>query len=111
VDSFGRRSFGWHALLAFAGVFAVVLFSAALEAGQYEQAPSFQASQVLPPDLLRSSNYTVANQVGLDNFQYVFQVDTTWGPFTIKGTDLLRIRAREIAATAKLAQIQCRNPG
>jgi hypothetical protein len=55
------------------------LFIAAPEAGQYEQPPRFQASQVLPPDLLRNPNYTVANQVGLDNFQYVFQVDTAWG--------------------------------
>jgi hypothetical protein len=43
--------------------------------------------------------------VGLDNFQYVFQVDTAWGPFTVEGSDLMRVRAREIAATAKLAQI------
>ncbi|HSD93682.1 MAG TPA: hypothetical protein VLB11_11735 [Methyloceanibacter sp.] len=103
MDSFVRRSFGWHALLAFAAALASTLFSA--DAGQYEQPPTFQASQVLPPDLLRSPNYTVANQVGLANFQYVFRVDTAWGPFTIEGSDLMRIRAREIAATAKLAQI------
>ena len=60
---------------------------------------------MLPPNLLRSPNYTVGNQVGLDNFQYVFRVDTRWGPFTIKGSDLMRVRAREMAATAELAQI------
>ena len=60
---------------------------------------------MLPPNLLRSPNYTVGNQVGLDNFQYVFRVDTEWGPFTIKGSDLLRVRAREIAATAEIEQI------
>ena len=105
MDSFGRRCLGWHALLAFAGAFAASLFSTAIDAGQYEQPPAFQASQVLPPDLLRGPSYTVANQVGLDDFQYVFQVDTAWGQFAIRGSDLLRIRAREIAATAKLAQI------
>ena len=75
------------------------------EAGQYEQPPTFQASQVLPGSLLRSPNYTIGNQVGLDNFQYVFRVDTRWGPFTIKGSDLMRVRAREMAATAELEQI------
>ena len=63
------------------------------------------AGQVLPPNLLRSPNYTIGNQVGLDNFQYVFRRRHRWGPFTIKGSDLLRVRAREMAATAELAQI------
>lgn len=103
VESFGRRSVGWRALLAFAGAFA--FFSAALEAGQYEQPPSFQASQVLPANLLKGPSYTVANSVGLENFQYVFRVDSKWGPFTVKGSDLMRVRAREMAATAELEKI------
>jgi hypothetical protein len=77
----------------------------ALEAGQYEQPPSFQAGQVLPANLLRTPNYTIGNSVGLDNFQYVFKVDSKWGPFTVKGSDLMRVRAREMAATAALAEI------
>ena len=84
---------------------AATIFIGAPEAGQYEQPPSFQAGQVLPPNLLGSPNYTIGNQVGLDNFQYVFRVDTAWGPFTIDGSDLMRVRAREIAATAELVQI------
>jgi len=91
---------------------ASVAFAAALPvmgavalAGSYEQPPSFSAAQVLPPNLLSSPNYTIANQVGLDNFQYVFNVDTRWGPFTVKGLDLMRVRAREMAATAALSQI------
>ena len=93
------------ASIALALVGAATIGTGAPEAGQYEQPPTFQAGQVLPPNLLRSPNYTVANQVGLDNFQYVFRVDTEWGPFTIRGSDLLCVRAREIAATAELAQI------
>ena len=88
-----------------AAIFVASLWSAAPQAGQYEQPPSFQASQVLPPNLLRSPYYTVGSHVGLDNFQYVFKVDTKWGTFTIKGSDLMRVRAREIAATAKLEEI------
>lgn len=87
-------------------VFGVGLIAAAAaQAGQYEQPPSFQASQVLPPNLLSSPDYTVGNAVGLDNFQYVFRVDTRWGNFTVKGSDLMRVRAREMAATAKLEEI------
>jgi hypothetical protein len=91
------------------GVLGIALIAAAwtgaLEAGQYEQPPSFSASQVLPSNLARSPNYTIGNRVGVDNFQYVFKVDTKWGTYTIKGLDLLRVRAREIAATAKLEEI------
>jgi hypothetical protein len=93
------------ASIALALVGVATIFIDAPQAGQYEQPPSFQAAQVLPPNLLKSPDYTIGGQVGLDNFQYVFRVDTRWGPFTIKGSDLMRVRAREIAATAELEQI------
>ena len=79
--------------------------SAWLEAGQYEAPIVFTASQVLPPDLAHSPNYTVDERVGLENFQYVYQLKTKWGSFSVKGSDLLRVRAREIAATAKLETV------
>ena len=86
---------------------AVAGFSAGTtaHAAGYERAPSFTARQVLPPSLLKSPYYTVRNQVGLQNYQYVFDVDTQWGTFRIVGTTLLRVRAREMEATAKLQQI------
>jgi hypothetical protein len=43
--------------------------------------------------------------VGLENFQYVYQLQTKWGPFTVKGSNLLSVRAREIVATAKLEEV------
>jgi len=82
-----------------------LLVAAAVQAGQYEQPPSFQAAQVLPQNLLTSPNYTVGPHVGLDNFQYVFTLDSKWGNFTVKGSDLMRVRAREMAATAELEKI------
>ncbi len=81
------------------------LSAAATQAGSYEQPPTFQASQVLPPDLLRGPDYSIAPRVGVEDFQYVFDVDSKWGPFVIRGSDLLRVRAREMAATTKLAEI------
>ena len=91
-----------------AGVLALGLVSAsgaALPAGQYEAPPSVSASQVLPPKLLRTPNYRIGDRVGLENFQYAFKVRTKYGTFVIKGADLLRVRAREIAATAKLEEV------
>ena len=87
-----RRASRAALLGALAGMFVLAPLSAAPQAGQYEQPPSFTASQALPPNLLKSPYYTVDNRVGLDNYQYVFTVNTRWGTFRIKGTTLLRVR-------------------
>src|SRR5262245_24569275 len=81
------------------------LLAAAAEAGQYESPPTFSASQAVPPDVLHSPDYRIGDRVGLENFQYVYNVDTSWGPFVIKGSDLLRVRAREIVATERLEEV------
>ncbi len=82
------------------GALAILLITQAAHAG-YEGAPTFSASQVLPGIPLRTANYSIGDRVTVENFQYVFQVNTKWGPFTVKGSDLLRVRLREIAATAR----------
>ena len=87
-----------------------LLLAAAFGAGaaiaaQYERAPTFTAREVLPSSLLNSPYYKVQNSVGVENYQYVFNVDTQWGAFRIVGTTLLRVRAREMQAATKLAEI------
>jgi hypothetical protein len=94
-----------HGMCAAALAASFIAIAGSAPAGLYEQPPSFTASEVLPASLLRGPNYTIGQRVGLDNFQYVFKVDTKWGPFTVKGSDLLRVRLREIAATAKMEEI------
>jgi hypothetical protein len=91
------------ARLVLALVFAATGIGAGL-AASYEQPPSFTAREVLPPSLLNSRYYKVQNHVGIENYQYVFNVNTQWGTFRIMGTTLLRVRAREMEATAKLQQ-------
>ncbi len=89
--------------IAFGG-FAILLLTSGAQAG-YEGAPTFSAGQVLPGIPLRTANYSIGDRVTVDNFQYVFHLTTKWGPFTVKGSDLLRVRLREIAATAKLEEV------
>ncbi len=84
---------------------SVVLFAAPTRAGQYEGAPTVSAAQALPGVPLRGTDYSIGNSVPVENFQYVFSLNTKWGPFRIKGSDLLRVRLREIAATAKLEEV------
>jgi hypothetical protein len=90
--------------LLFLLVFAILSIGASV-AAQYERSPTFTAREVVPAGLLNSSNYKVQNRVRLENYQYVFNVDTQWGTFRIVGTTLLCVRAREMAATAKLQEI------
>src|SRR5262245_51293085 len=95
----------WSLGLFGACLMGPAILAAASQAGQYESPPTFSASQAVPQDVLRSPDYRIGDRVGLENFQYVYNVDTRWGPFVIKGSDLLRVRAREIAATAKLEEV------
>ena len=92
-----RVSSALAAVVAF-GTFLV----AASEAGQYEGAPTFSAAQAIQGIPLHGADYSIGDRVPVENFQYVFSVNTKWGPFTVKGSDLLRVRLREVTATEKL---------
>jgi hypothetical protein len=78
------------------------LLVAASEAGQYEKAANFSAAQAIQGIPLRGADYSIGDRVPVENFQYVFSVNTKWGPFRVKGSDLLLVRLREIVATARL---------
>src|SRR4029450_6887074 len=58
-----------------------------------------QAIQGVP---LHNADYSISDRVPVENFQYVFSVNTKWGQFGVKGSDLLRVRLREITATTRL---------
>jgi hypothetical protein len=97
------RPMGRLPLGAAATALSVALLAASASfAGDFEEPPSFAAAQVLPPNLLHSRYYRLDERVELENSQYVFRVHTHWGSLVIKGSDLLRVRAGEMAATAKL---------
>jgi hypothetical protein len=101
VTAIGRFPLG-----AAATAFSVALSAAGASfAGDFEQSPSFSAAEVLQPTLLRSRYYRLDERVGLENSQYVFRMHTIWGPLVVRGSDLLRVRAREIAATAMLERV------
>jgi hypothetical protein len=101
VTEIGRFPLG-----AAATAFSLALSSAGTGfAEDFEQPPSFSAAQVLSPNLLHSRYYRLDEHVGLENSQYVFRMHTVWGPLVIRGSDLLRVRAREMAATAKLERV------
>ena len=87
--------------LAAAVAFGTFLVPAS-EAGQYEGAPTFSAAQAIQGIPLHGADYSIGDRVQVENFQCVFNVNTKWGPFRVKGSDLLRVRLREVTATEKL---------
>jgi hypothetical protein len=98
-----RYRFSWvsAALVAVGGLF----IAASSTAGQYEGSPTFSAAQVLQGIPLRGSDYSIGSAVPVENFQYVFSVNTKWDQLRVKGSDLLRVRLREIMATAELEKV------
>ena len=94
---------GYRVSSALAAVVAFGTFLVpASEAGQYEGAPTFSAAQAIQGIPLHGADYSIGDRVQVENFQYVFNVNTKWGPFRVKGSDLLRVRLREVTATEKL---------
>jgi len=95
------------AYLAAGAVFALLVLPVSISAlgAGYESPPTFSPGKVLPPDLLRSPYHSIVGTVPVENFLDRYQMQTKWGTFTVLGTELLRLRVREAAATAKLEEI------
>ena len=74
-------------------------------AGRYrgERTPVFSTNQVLPNEILRGSNYRLAERVPVQEYQYVFTVRSDFGEITAKGRHMLSLRLRELKSieTAK----------
>ena len=75
------------------------------EAGGYETPPTFLAAKILPPELLQGPYHKIVGPVTVEGFLNHYQMQTKYGTFTVLGTDLLRMRVREAAATAHLEEI------
>jgi hypothetical protein len=63
----------------------------------------FSTNQVLPSEVLRGSNYRLAESVPVQEYQYVFTVRSDFGEITAKGRHMLSLRLRELKSieTAK----------
>ena len=71
----------------------------------YERPPVLSPGQLLPPDLISSPYHRIVGNVPIDNFMATYQMQTKWGTFPVTGTDLLKVRIKEAAATAQIEQI------
>ncbi|OHB62548.1 MAG: hypothetical protein A2168_06805 [Planctomycetes bacterium RBG_13_50_24] len=72
-------------------------------------APVFDASRVLPKEILRGPNYQIAEHVPVEEYQYVFTVNSDFGTITARGRDMLDLRLRELKSI-KAAQELSKDP-
>ena len=83
---------------------AVALMLAAA-APAFEPAPTFQASKILPPDLLKGPHFTVSETVTAEGVYQVFEIVSEFGNIEAEGRTVLRTRLREVDALARLSEV------
>jgi hypothetical protein len=66
---------------------------------------TLKASQVLPTDLLKGTNYTVKEAVKNDGLFNIYEVTTDYGPLTAQSTAVLMQRISELRALAAMEEI------
>jgi len=73
--------------------------------GEYEPYPVFRASDILPPELVKGEYFEVEETVTDDCIQNSYTVQSDFGTYEARNTQMLKIRIREIQATAELKKI------
>jgi len=98
------------AFMATMAMVLATLMSVSLASAQtgedVEVPPTFRASKILPPDLLKGPDYEVQEYVFNDGFFNHYQVSTTHGPLEVAGTTFLKIRLKELEAMEKMEELQ-----
>ena len=79
--------------------------AAAEEDGNYEPFPVLKASEILPPELLKSEYHEVAEDVYNDCFWNKYTITSPYGEFEAINNALLKARINEIRAIAELKEV------
>ncbi len=61
-----------------------------------ETAPVFSVGQVLPAEILQGYNYRLAERVAVQEYHYVFTIQSDFGEITAQGRPMLGLRLREL---------------
>ena len=61
-----------------------------------ETAPVFSIHEVLPTEILQGSNYRLAERAAVQEYHYVFTIQSDFGAITAQGRPMLGLRLREL---------------
>ncbi len=90
------------ALISMSGVRA----ADSIDAGAlYEPLPTFKASDLLPPEIMRGELHTVLETVENDGYENNFTITSQFGTITAHRTDFVAERVQEVYALDKLSEI------
>lgn len=71
----------------------------------YEEPPSFPASALVSPEILKGGGFTIAEPVPTDGLLATFQLQTAFGNFECRGVEMLQIRIHEFHALEQIAAL------
>lgn len=89
-------------IIGFGLALALSLVSAAVVAAVVDPPPTFKASALFPPTLLKTENYTVDETVTNNGIMNHYTLTTPYGTMTADSTDRLFVRFREAKALAAM---------
>jgi hypothetical protein len=70
-----------------------------------EKPPIVKASDLLPAELLKGTDYTIEQNVPTDGYFGKFVINSQWGPLPVSGVELLKVRISELPALQQLKEI------
>lgn len=68
---------------------------------QGETPPTFNASDILPPEIISSASYAIDDDVPVTQYRYQFLIKSDYGEIPALGSDVLDLRLSELDAIAK----------
>ncbi len=83
---------------------ALLALTTGLAAQTYERPPSFAADKIRGIKPV-GENYTIKSPVRSDGLFRVYDLTTPYGPFTVQGDQMLRMRLNELAALHELEKV------
>jgi len=71
----------------------------------FEPVATFQASKILPAEIVKGPHHTVSEEVKAEGFYQQFHVVSDFGDIDVEGRTMLRTRVSEIDAIARLSEV------
>lgn len=97
----------WNLLIVSCVCIVSLFMAGPLHSQGFQGAPiTLKASETLPQQWLKGSNYTIKEQITNDGVVSTYDLDTTYGPLTVESTVLLLKRIAELRTIHKMEQLQ-----
>jgi hypothetical protein len=94
------------AIFLVAGLLGGAVPGALAQQGEFERAPVFRASQILPPDLVTGPSHRIDESVPNDGVMNLYRINSRFGLFEAQSTAEMKIRVHEVYAIGAMEEVQ-----